>query len=230
MQTRTDRFIAEAHARFAIAQPTRPNPWSAMLPRSGHGEPPAYDSLGGLRGRGARDTEEGRSDRIDTIIALLDGLSDEDGAEVADRMRRKLGADRARRAMDRLRGRDEERDATPSAAAPYTNEELHGDTVRRLHARDQAIARVRKGGHGHLAMDTATSAGDVYKRALRAEGVDVLGLDGTAAEAVYRARVLARAGGAPPVAMDAGAEISFERMYGSATRASGYPNDLSWGR
>ncbi len=217
MRTKDD-FILESHRAFALAQPNRPNPWTVMLPREPDRRPPAaYDSI---RGHTARDDEE-RDERIDRLVDLLESLSEEDGREAMDRMHRRLGRDRARRVMDRLRARDI--DPLDVATMPLSREDER--TIENDHARamDRARREVAAACPG-LAMDRASSPEGVFALGALHLGVNTAATtrgNGRAFSARRRRTARAAFSICTPVPRASARTRTTTRSSGGACRASG---------
>ena len=223
MRTKDD-FIRDAHRVFALAQPGRANPWTAMLPPEPRGA--AYDSARGLRARD-EDLEElarrlARDPRREDYENARE-LDDDDHKRLMEMV------DREREAEDRRRGaRDEteeerrERERIPaSSITPMSREDerylRRVEDRRPAHSFDAAVREVRAT-LPQLAMDSVSTIEGAYAAGAQALGFDTRGMPPSEWPRAFRAAV-------------ASAEESFHRMFGPTTRkVTPWPNDLSWGR
>jgi hypothetical protein len=101
---------------------------------------------------------------------------------------------------------EHESEGEKKALAGDSAERIAKLVAKRLEAKYQAVEDVKRT-LGNVRATAYDSAGDIYREALKREGVSVKGLDDNACRATYRAISAVKAKGAKRMAMDSGAKV-----------------------
>lgn len=101
---------------------------------------------------------------------------------------------------------EHESEGEKKALAGDSAERIAKLVAKRLEAKYQAVEDVKRT-LGNVRATAYDSAGDIYREALKREGVSVKGLNDNACRATYRALSAIKAKGAKRMAMDSGAKV-----------------------
>lgn len=155
----------------------------------------------------AEDAEEDKEEiALDADTAKACGLDAEDpniqkafaeGVKYGERMEKK---------EPKKLDSEHESEGEKKALAGDSAERIANLVAKRFEAKYQAVEDVKRT-LGNVRATAYDSAGDIYRAALKAEGVSTKGLNDNACRATYRAISAVKAKGAKHMAMDSGAKV-----------------------